>query len=59
METVNEQNLIAAGWKKIGNAFYPPHGTNGITCYEGKYFIWENHIPREVKIMNDLKTQSK
>lgn len=54
---ITEENLIASGWKKIGNTFYPPHGSNGITHVDDKWEIWENHVPREIKLMEEIKNQ--
>ncbi len=51
---ITSEALIKAGWKKMGNAWYPPSGTKGITNYEGKWQLWKDGKSTEITKMEEI-----
>ncbi len=37
---ITPEKLLAAGWKKMGNAWYHPGAKKGLTNFEGKWQLW-------------------
>lgn len=51
---ITPEELIKAGWSKKGNAWYPPHGTKGLTFYDGSWALWIGGNQFAVKLMEEI-----